>query len=55
MKHLPLTNVFGQITEHFWASVSPEVKKEVIFVLPYRDIITMKHVSVYIKKNLYMF
>lgn len=51
MKHILLTNVFGHIAEHFWAPVSPYVKKEVIFALPYRDIITIKHVSVYIKKN----
>lgn len=30
---------------------SPKVKKEVIFALSYRDIITIKHVSVYIEKN----
>lgn len=34
---------------------SPKVKKEVIFALSYRDIITIKHVSVYIEKKLYMF
>lgn len=33
---------------------SPKVKKEVIFALSYRDIITIKHVSVYIKETLHV-
>ena len=33
---------------------SPNVKKEVIFALSYRDIIKIKCVSIYIKKSLHV-
>lgn len=46
IKALLLTNVFGQITEHFWASISPYVKEEVISALPYGDIIRIKYVTI---------
>lgn len=46
IKVLLLANVFGWVTEHFWASISPYVKWDVISALLYRAIIRIKYVSI---------